>query len=210
MSIQQIIEILAKAEANRKANKEEILARMDTYHEKRIAMFDAYEKRMMACLGQTEANTEKIEQDAGMMQSVEEHQNSLTEDFTVMPIREPRKQRRVRKLAVQRCQKPKERNRGFYGSWKRVTIADRTSHHATVAWRKRKLLRKDRTQDNFGSACQKKVSRHATVAWQKGNSTRKIWIQVNSESSKEFAGDGMKKGQGCKYGIKRRDVMEPP
>jgi hypothetical protein len=37
------------------------------------AMFNVYEKRMMACLGQTEANTEKIEQDPGMMQSMEEH-----------------------------------------------------------------------------------------------------------------------------------------
>jgi hypothetical protein len=26
--------------------------KLDAYHEKRMVMFDAYEKRMMACLGQ--------------------------------------------------------------------------------------------------------------------------------------------------------------
>jgi hypothetical protein len=29
---------------DRKANQEELLARKDAYHEKRMAMFDAYEK----------------------------------------------------------------------------------------------------------------------------------------------------------------------
>jgi hypothetical protein len=70
MSMQQIIEMLAKAEADRKTDKEEmlarmkeviksshnemktnqedLLARMDAYYEKRMAMFDAYKKRIMA------------------------------------------------------------------------------------------------------------------------------------------------------------------
>jgi hypothetical protein len=72
--MQQITEMLAKAATDRKADKDDLLTRMETkiesYHEKRMAMFDAYEKRMMACLGQTEANTEKIEEDPGMMQSM--------------------------------------------------------------------------------------------------------------------------------------------
>jgi predicted RecB family nuclease len=113
MAMQQIIEVLTKAEADRKANKEasreanqdmltrmaadkedlltkmkedrkadqeELLARMD-------AMFEAYEKRMMA--------TKEIETDPGMMQSAEEHQHVLSEDVAVMPVREPRKRRRV-------------------------------------------------------------------------------------------------------------------
>jgi hypothetical protein len=46
---------------------------MDAYHEKRMAMLDAYEKSIMACLGQAVADTKKIEQDPGMIQSVEEH-----------------------------------------------------------------------------------------------------------------------------------------
>jgi hypothetical protein len=72
MEMQQMLERLLagqarfeeKAEADRKADQEDLLARMD-------AMFETNKKRMMACLGQTEANTEKI--DPGMMQSIEEH-----------------------------------------------------------------------------------------------------------------------------------------
>jgi hypothetical protein len=39
---------------------------------------------------------------------------------------------------------------------------------------------------------------------------QKIRIQVNSELSKEFAADGMRKGPGCKNGIRHWDVTEPP
>jgi hypothetical protein len=42
---------------DRKADKEDFLARMDAIHEERMAMLDANQKRMMACLGHMEANT---------------------------------------------------------------------------------------------------------------------------------------------------------
>jgi hypothetical protein len=91
-----------------------------------------------------------------------------------------------------------------------VTVAGkRTSRHVTVAWRKRKRLRKNRTQENCETAC-RKVSRHATVAWRKRNITRKIRIQVNSESSKEFAADGMRKSPEGNDGIRHRDVKKLP
>jgi hypothetical protein len=75
MEMQQIIEMLVKAEEDRKADKEDMLAkmkeeiksshnemaRMNAYHKKRMAMFDAYEKSIMACRRQVEANTEKID-----------------------------------------------------------------------------------------------------------------------------------------------------
>jgi hypothetical protein len=51
-----------------------------------MAMFDAYEKRMMACLGQTEANKEKTVPDPEMMQSVEEHQEVPREDAIVKSV----------------------------------------------------------------------------------------------------------------------------
>jgi hypothetical protein len=70
--------------------------------------------------------------------------------------------------------------RGYCGSWKGVTIADR------------------------------RMSRHATVAWQKRNLTRNIQIQEIRESSKDFAADGMRKGSGCKNDIWRQDIKEPP
>jgi hypothetical protein len=116
MSVQQIIEMLAKAEADRKAyqekmatdrkaeqetmatNKEDLLIKMETlidaYHEKRMTMFDAYEKRMMVCLGQTEA-TESIKPDPGLMQPAEEHQDNLSEDVVVRPVKGLKKRRRA-------------------------------------------------------------------------------------------------------------------
>jgi hypothetical protein len=95
------------------ANKEEILARID-------AMFDVYEKRTMACLGQTEANTEKI--DPGMMQSVEEHQDVPREEVVVRQVKGLRKRRRVRKSTTGQRGEPKELTRGNHGKDERRTI----------------------------------------------------------------------------------------
>jgi hypothetical protein len=53
--------------------------------------------------------TSEIEQDPGMIPSVEEHQDIPTEDVAVMPVGEPRKRRRVRKLAAERRQKIQDR-----------------------------------------------------------------------------------------------------
>jgi hypothetical protein len=55
-----------KAEEDRKANKEDLLARMDAIHEKRMAMLDTHQKRLKACFRQMEAtdfrvNPEKTE-----------------------------------------------------------------------------------------------------------------------------------------------------
>jgi hypothetical protein len=84
-----------------------------------------------------------------------------------------------------------------------------------VAWRKRKLFRQNETQGYCGSrkgvtVADRRTSRHATVAWQKRNHTRNIRIQESRESSKDFAADGMRMGPGCKNGIRRRDIKEPP
>jgi hypothetical protein len=74
----------------------------------------------------------------------------------------------------------KSETRGYCGSRKEVTVANRrTSRHATVAWQKRKL-------------------------------TRNIQIQESSESSKDFAVNGVRKGPECKNGIRRRDVKKLP
>jgi hypothetical protein len=54
-------EMLAEMAADRKADQEHLLERMD-------AIFGAYEKSIMACLGQAEVRTKKIEQDTEMMQ----------------------------------------------------------------------------------------------------------------------------------------------
>jgi hypothetical protein len=65
--------------------EERITTSVHAYHEKRMAMFDAYEKRIMATWN-THTETKKIEQDPEMMQSVEEHQEVPSEDVVVRPV----------------------------------------------------------------------------------------------------------------------------
>jgi hypothetical protein len=63
---------------------------LDTYHKKRMAIFDTYEKRIIACLGMTEATEEKIVLNPETMQSVE-HQEVPREDAMVKLAKGPKK-----------------------------------------------------------------------------------------------------------------------
>jgi hypothetical protein len=106
---------------------------------------------MMACLGKTEAVTEKTNPDPGMMQSTEEHQEIPKGEAAVMPVREPRKRRTVWNLAAERRQKRKESTRGNRGSRRKSAAACRkVSRREKVAWRKRNLCRIVQTQRNCG------------------------------------------------------------
>jgi hypothetical protein len=68
-----------------------------------------------------------------------------------MPVRGPRKRRRIRNLAAERRQKRKERTRGNSGSRRNLAAACRkVSRRAKVAWRKRKLVRRIGTHENCG------------------------------------------------------------
>jgi hypothetical protein len=130
-----------------KTVKEEIQA----YHEEMMAMVDTCHKGMMACLGKTEADTEKTDADPGMMQSTEVHQEIPKGEAAVMPVREPRKRGRVRSLAAERRQERKERTRGNRGSRRKSAATCRkVSRRAKVAWRKRNLFRTVQTQRNCG------------------------------------------------------------
>jgi hypothetical protein len=136
MEPQQIVELLlsmqAKMETNRKA-----------YHEEMMAMVDAYHERIMACLGKTEADTEKTEPDPEMMQSTEKHQEITKGEAAVMLVGEPRKRRRVRSLAAERSQKRKERTRENRGSRRKLAAACRkVSRCARVAWHRKSVVRK--------------------------------------------------------------------
>jgi hypothetical protein len=103
----------------------------------------AYHEEMMACLGRTEADTEKTERDPGKMQFTEKHQEIPKREDAVMPVGEPRKRRRVCNLAVERRQKRKERTVGNRESRRKSAEACRMiSHHAKMAWRKNKLFKK--------------------------------------------------------------------
>jgi hypothetical protein len=85
----------------------------------------------------------------GLMQSIEEHQDIPKGEAAVMPVGEPRKRCRVCNLAMERCQKRKERTWGNSGSRKKLAATCRkVSCRAKEAWRKRKLVRKIRIQEN--------------------------------------------------------------
>jgi hypothetical protein len=77
-----------------------------------------------ACHKATETDTEKIEPDPGMIQSIE-YQEMPKGETAMMPVRGLKKRRRVRNLSAEHHQKLKERTRGYCGSWKRVTVASR-------------------------------------------------------------------------------------
>jgi hypothetical protein len=230
MEIQQIVQMLAKLQASQNAYYEKIMAMSDALHERTIACFGQMETRLeyeeptsgnikddrneMTAYNEATEEIEKI--NPGMMQSVEEHQDVLNEDVAVMPVGEPKKRRRGRKLTSVRCGGPKKLNRGNCGSWKKLAAACRkVSCHATVAWRKRKVFRKSETRGYCGSrkgmtVADRRTSRHATVAWRKTKFIRNIRIQESRESSKDFAVKGMREGPGCKNGVRRRNIKEPP
>jgi hypothetical protein len=140
-----------------------------------MAMVDAYHERM-ACLGKTEADTEKTEPDPGMMQSTEVHQEIPKGEAAVMPVGEPRKRRRVRSLAAERRQKQEERTRGNRGSRRKTAAACwKVSRCARVAWHRKSVVRKIGTQENCGP-CKEfatagiRATRCAKVALRKGRS----------------------------------------
>jgi hypothetical protein len=98
----------------------------------------------------TEANTEKIHQ--GMMQSAEEHQDAVSEYVAVPPVQGLKKRHRGRKSTAEGRGEQKKGPRGYYESRGKVTVAGkRTSRHATVAWRKRNLFRRNGTKEYCGS-----------------------------------------------------------
>jgi hypothetical protein len=181
MESQQIVELLlsvqTKMDTNTRALRETMKSNQDdlirTVKEEMRAMVDACHKEMMACLGKTEADTEKTEPDPGMMQSTEEHQEIPKGEAAVMQVGELRKRRRVWNLATERRQKRKERTRGNRGSRRKSAVAcSEVSHRATVAWHKRNLIRRSGTQENCGplkefSTTRIRMTHRAKVAWHK-------------------------------------------
>jgi hypothetical protein len=152
--LQQLLAMQEKADADRKAYQEKVDADRKAFKERMDALianirFDR--KETTACQEVTGANPEKIELDSGMMQSAEEHQEFTQKDAVAKPVGEPRKRRRVGNLAAGRRQKRKKRTRGSCESKRRSAAACRkVSRRATVAWRKRNLIRRSGTQGNCG------------------------------------------------------------
>jgi hypothetical protein len=169
--IQKIIEMLTKAEADRKAfqekmaadrkaDHEDFLARMHAFHEERMAMLDAHQKRMTACFGQTEARLEYEEPPSG---NIKDDRNETTADNEatekieknpgMMQSAEEHQDVPSKNVAVMLVAKPSKRRRV------RKSNAGRGEP--------RKLNRGNRGSRNKLAAACRKVSRYATVAWRK-------------------------------------------
>jgi hypothetical protein len=105
------------------------------------------------CHEATEADIEKIDYNPRMMQSVVECQEVPKEDAIAKSVERRKKRHRGQKQAAGRRGEPKELTRGDCRSWKKLAAACRkVSHHATVAWCKRNLLRKSWTHGNWPPA----------------------------------------------------------
>jgi hypothetical protein len=128
---------------------------------------------MTACHKAKETDTEKIQPNPRMMQSVAEHQKVPKEEAAVMPVRGLRKRRGDRNLAVGHHQKPKGRIEASCESRKRLTVAGRRMICcAGVAWFRRMLSgrtgpgtrrnKEPRNDERTGRDCGK--ARNATLA----------------------------------------------
>jgi hypothetical protein len=127
-----------------------------------------------ACHEATDADLEKTEPDPGMMQSV----GSIKEDSIVKPAKERRKRGRGRKLTAGRSGEPKELNRGYCGSRKRVATASRrTSHHARVARRKRNSFTKIGTLEMCGRLNGRSQEGPSVEQGQRNNRTRNTFAR---------------------------------
>jgi hypothetical protein len=90
----------------------------------------------------------ETEADPGKMQSVEEHQEIPKEEAALMPVGGLRKRRRDRNLAAGCHQKPKRRIRASCESRRLTITGKKMTRRATVARRKRNVLRRIGTQGN--------------------------------------------------------------
>jgi hypothetical protein len=171
-----------------------------------MAMLGACHKGMMACLGKTEADTEKPDPDSGMMQSTKEHQEFTKKDAAVIPVKGRKKRHRERKPAAG----PNELTRGDCGSGKKLAAACRkVSRRARVRWRKRNVVRKIVTKGNYGPSKTltvegRRTTSRATVAWQSENVVRKDCVrdQTEQETAKGRKDGGLWNGRKCNSGIK--------
>jgi hypothetical protein len=92
-------------------------------------------QEIIACHEATETNTEKIQSNPRVMQSVAEHQEVSKEDAAVMPVGGLGKRRRDRNLAAEHRQKPMGRIQANFESRRRLTVAGRKiTPHSRVAW----------------------------------------------------------------------------
>jgi hypothetical protein len=177
----------------------------------RMAKLNAHHERT---LGHREAT--ETEPDPEMMQSAEEHQEIPNEDASVMPVGEPRKWLRVQNLAAERRLKRKKRTRGNRGSRRKSAFARRkVIRHAGVAWRKRVVVRKYWTQENYGplrelTSAGKRMTHSAKVTRGKEHGLQRI-VKDNIASRTQRGRTSRTRrfvGPECNSGIRDRDLRQ--
>jgi hypothetical protein len=137
-----------------RADMEEILSRMEedskAWQEKMKAERGADREQWKAKMDEMFA---KLDRKASpeMMQSIGEHQEVPREEAAVIPVRGWKRRHRGRKQAAGRHGEPKELTQEDCGSWKKLAATCRkASRRATVAWRKRNVVRKSWTHGDCG------------------------------------------------------------
>jgi hypothetical protein len=184
METQQIMEMLkamhAKADADRKADRELLIGRMEETIQHEMKGFLSYVDQKTQIELQTadvlygipaDTTYEKTDPDQGMMQSTEGYQESTKKEAAVIPVKGRKKRRRARKPAAGRRGEPNELTRGDCGSGKKLAaVCKEITRRATVVWRKKNVFRKIVSQENCGprsklTAAEIMMTRHAGVAW---------------------------------------------
>jgi hypothetical protein len=160
-----------------------------------------------------EADTEKTDPDPGMMQSTVVHQEFSKNDAAVIPVKGRKKRRRARKPAAGRCGEPNELTRSDCGSGKHLAAAcKKITRRATVAWRKRKVLRRIGTQEiceqrSKLTAAGIKVTHHAGVAWPREKFVRKDCTRNKTKQKTQTRrnnGKRLRKGLVCNNGLRNQ------
>jgi hypothetical protein len=151
------------------------------------------------------------EPDPGMMQSIKEHLDIPKEDATVLPVGEPKRRHRVCNLAMERCQKRKERTWGYCGSRRKSEAAcKRVSCCAKMAWPKRNLFRNVQTQRKYGQwkklGTGERLNHHAEVARGKEHG---LQSQVKKNSAPNTQ-KGQTFGKRCQVGLEGSTGAKDP
>jgi hypothetical protein len=171
------------------------------------------------CRSKTAPSQEATETkpDPGKMQSVEEHQEIPKEDAAVMPFGGLRKRRRDRNLAAGRRRKPKRRIQAACDSRRRLIVAVKITSRATAAWHKRNVVRRIRTQENYGprktlTVTGRRTTSRAIAAWHSKNVVRKDCVrdQTKQETQKrrKEEEEGLWKGKECNSGTRNRGLRQ--
>jgi hypothetical protein len=172
MEMQQMLERILAGQAEMKTNNEEMLARLEAKIESNQVKTDVNLEEMkaavhsmrawrketltcqettMSCPERTEACQEGKELSPEEMESEVERREVPTEEAAVKSSRTMKKRHRGRRVAAGRRGKPKELTRSDCGSRGLLAAACRkVSRRATVAWRKRNISGKIRTQGSCG------------------------------------------------------------